>query len=219
MRIRHRVGSEVMVAGALLVVLALVGAEAGLRLLRERPPPPSQREPPRPPPDWRPAVAEKQEAPGFDAAEPEGRVRRLRDFRGKPLFLAFYDERPRSRTLAREFQKIRRHIGFHRLAELGGWCGNPASLPQFLRDTGDRGVAVLVPSKHPARERYGLGELPQAWVLDAAGRVVWAMPPIRVDDVPEGHLEMVTAALRSLLPIEPKVAPLPDPFADVRGKP
>lgn len=211
-------GNTVLLA-LLAVVVVVGGGELAVRSWPKPPPPPDPMTSSEPPPGWTPKVAAAAQAPDFRLPDLQGRMRSLRDYRGKPLLVGFYGDNHRSEVLAREFQKIRHHIGAAKMNELAILCFPPEKAAAFLKKTGDKGVPLLASSNAPVLATYGVDETPLAWVVNEKGQVSWVMPPVRTDEVPEGRLREMTNAFRVMIPKErPDMVPIPDPFEDVRGR-
>lgn len=154
---------------------------------------------------WKSAVPVGTPAPDFTLPDGAGRMRSLSEFRGKPTYLAFYTLSHRCRVLAREVQKIRRHIGPSRVFMVAVVAFGPAEAEAFRRETGDRSVFLFARRDSAVWARYGVDAGPSAWVLDRSGRVLYAMPPIETDGNPEPELAQIYEALRSVFPRRPAV--------------
>lgn len=150
---------------------------------------------------WKPPLPLKSEAPDFTLPDRDGHPHRLSDLRNKPTYLAFYTDDPRSVTFAREFQKIRKHIGWNRMNAVAVVSFDRPALKEFLDKTHD-GSLFLFEKKdsHPVRDRWGATDSPGGWVIDTDGKIQHSVPPVWGTGIPNDDLEAVLRALRPMLP-------------------
>jgi len=148
-------------------------------------------------------------APDFTLKTPEGRSVRLSDLRGKAVLLELFAtwcphcdaEAPHLRSLYASLPKSR-----YAFVSVNADSENAASVFAFHRYFGLRYPALLDPSSHPGSyyhqgapgavtTRYRVQVYPTFYVLDPAGRIVWAVD----GEQPDALLrqELVRAAARA----------------------
>jgi peroxiredoxin len=190
----------------LLVVLAgfllLIGGELYAKRPREDPRARETRERAEFLRTWQPALPIGSPAPNFSLEDVNGRKRSLSEFRGRPTLLCFYSDDKRSRTWAREMQKLRNHIGRSRMESVAVVNFSREAALAFARETGDGSLYLLEdPNHHPVREQYHAAPGPNAWVLDRKGKILHGSAPIHTDRNPDQDFLKVYHALRVLVPV------------------
>jgi peroxiredoxin len=159
---------------------------------------------------WKPAIPVGSEAPGFSLKDRNGRLRSLSEFRDKPTLLLFYSDDKRSRTWAREMQKLWNHIGRSKMQCVAVVSFSREAALAFARETKDRSVYLFEePDHHPVRDRYGAAPGPNTWVVDRKGRIRHASAPIHTDRNPDPDFQQVYQALRALTPLPAPKSDLP----------
>jgi peroxiredoxin len=150
---------------------------------------------------WKPALPIRSQAPDFKLKDTHGRVRSLSEFRSKPALLLFYSDDRRSRTFAREMQKLWKYIGQSRMHSLVVVNFSRKAALAFARETKDASVYLFEdPDHHPVRDKYGAAPGPNAWVIDRKGRIRHASAPIHTDRNPDQDFHGVYRALQALAP-------------------
>jgi peroxiredoxin len=150
---------------------------------------------------WKPPLPINSEAPDFKLKDRSGKVHSLSEFRGKPTLLCFYSDDRRSRTWAREMQKIWRHVGVPRMRSVAVVNFSPETAEEFVRETKDASLYLFEdPEHHPVRDRYAAAPGPNAWVLDRKGRIRHASAPIHTDKNPDQDFQGVSHAFQALAP-------------------
>lgn len=185
----------------LLVGVLLIFA-AGLRSGRERPETKETKEMDRRSEflrNWKAPLPLRTEAPGFSLKDRSGRTHSLSEFRGQPTLLCFYSDDKRSRTWAREMQKLWNHIGKSKMRSVVVVNFSPEAALAFAGETKDASIYLFEdPDHHPVRDRYGAAPGPNAWVLDATGYIRHASAPIQTDKNPDQDFFGVYKALQGL---------------------
>jgi peroxiredoxin len=149
---------------------------------------------------WNPALPIGSEAPGFSLKDGSGRMHSLAEFRGQPTLLLFYSDDRRSRTWAREMQKLRGHLGRSKMRSVAVVNFSREAALAFARETNDASVYLFEdPEHHPVRDRYGAAPGPNAWVLDREGRIRHASAPIHTDRNPDQDFDGVYRPLQALI--------------------
>lgn len=150
---------------------------------------------------WKPPLPMKSEAPDFTLPDRDGHPHRLSEFRNKPTYLAFYTDDPRCVTFGREFQKIRKHIGWSRMNAVAVVSFDRRELKEFLDKTHDASLFLFEKKdSHPVRDRWGATDSPGGWVIDKKGVILHSVPPIWGTAIPNDDLQTVVQALRTVLP-------------------
>jgi peroxiredoxin len=150
---------------------------------------------------WKPPLPIRSQAPGFSLKDRAGRMHSLTEFRGHPTLLLFYSDDRRSRTFAREMQKLWNHIGRTRMRSVVVVSFSREAALAFARETKDASLYLFEdPEHHPVRDRYGAAPGPNAWVLDRKGRIRHASAPIQTDRNPDKDFHGVYVALQALAP-------------------
>jgi len=186
-----------VVLAVLLGVLAVAGAEVVARNTRYDPVKAAAAKRKLFLAQWKPPYWYGTEAPRFELPNSQGAHIDLSKFRGKPTVLALYSDDARSRTFAREFQKIWEHIGRSELNSVAVVDFPPERAAGFIRETGDRSHYLFdSPEKRTIHQLYRTAPGPNIWLIGARGKVVYATPPIDTDGVPEPELEALYHALR-----------------------
>jgi peroxiredoxin len=166
---------------------------------------------------WKPPLPIDSVAPGFSLKDAGGRMHSLAEFRGKPTLLDFYSDDQRSRTWAREMQKLWGHMGRSAMRCVAVVNFSPETARAFIRDTGDASLYLFEdPDHHPVRDLYGAGPGPHAWVIDSHGIILHASAPIQTDRHPDQDFEAVYQPLRAQIPMS---GPGGNSSADRRGQP
>jgi len=190
---------NIWLLGALAGFLLIAGADAYVHRPRERPEMKEMRERAAFLRTWKPALPIGSEAPGFSLKDTSGRMHSLAEFRGKPTLLEFYSDDRRSRTWAREMQKLWDHLGRSKMRSVAVVNFSREAALAFTRETKDASVYLFEdPERHPVRDRYGAAPGPNAWVLDEKGRIVHASAPIQTDRNPDQDFDKVYQALYAL---------------------
>jgi len=151
---------------------------------------------------WKPAIPIGSEAPNFTLKDRDGQAHSLAEFRDKTTLLCFYSDDRRSRTWAREMQKLWDHIGKTKMHEVVVVSLSKEAAIAFARETKDTGVYLFEDADHhPVRDRYGAAPGPNAWVIDRKGKIQQASAPIDTDENPDQDFNQVYQALRALVPL------------------
>ena len=114
------------------------------------------------------------EAPDFELAAP-GAARRLSDFRGSPVVLAFHGAHwdPARAEHIETYNRLIASLGGvagARLLQIGG--GGPWRELRFADDA--VALPIFSPSDASTAARYGVGDEPAVFVIDAGGIVRWS---------------------------------------------
>jgi len=114
------------------------------------------------------------EAPDFELAAP-GAARRLSDFRGSPVVLAFHGAHwdPARAEHIEMYNRLIASLGGvagARLLQIGG--GGPWRELRFADDA--VALPIFSPSDASTAARYGVGDEPAVFVIDAGGIVRWS---------------------------------------------
>lgn len=166
---------------------------------------------------WKPAIPILSAAPDFTLKDRSGRSRSLSEFRDRPTLLCFYSDDKRSRTWAREMQKLWNYVGRSRIHSVVVVSFSREAALAFARETKDASLYLFEdPEHHPVRDRYGAVPGPNAWVVDRKGKIQLASPPILTDGNPDEDFGQVYQALRALTPTPTPQSDLP---AWAQGKP
>lgn len=192
-----------MVLAVLLGVLAVAGGELVARSTRYDPVQAAAARRRLFVEQWKPPYWYGTEAPRFELPDAHGAPVPISRLRGKPTVLALYSDDARSRTFAREFQKIWDHLGRTQLHSVAVVDFSPERAAEFIRETGDRSLYLFDPPQERAvHQLYRTAPGPNVWVINAQGKVVYATPPIDSEGVPEPELEALYHALRGEIPAQ-----------------
>jgi len=201
---------------ALVGGLLLVGAELYAKHSRESPELKEREQREAFLKNWKPALPIGSEAPGFSLKDRSGRIHSLSEFRGQPTLLLFYSDDQRSRTWAREMQKLWDHMGRSQMQSVVVVNFSREAALAFARETKDASVYLFEdPQRHPVRDRYGAAPGPNAWVLDRKGKIRHASAPIQTDRNPDQDFFGVYKALQALVTAPPPRSDMP---ARARGQ-
>jgi peroxiredoxin len=150
---------------------------------------------------WQPVFPIRSKVPDFRLKDANGQEHSLSGFRDKPLLLLFYSDDKRSRTFAREMNKLWGYLGKDRIRSVVVVTFSPETARAFARESGDASLYLFEdPNSHPVRDQYHAAPGPNAWVIDRKGRVRHATPPITTDANPEQDFHGVYRALLALAP-------------------
>jgi hypothetical protein len=161
--------------------------------------------------NWKPRFPVGTEAPEFSLKDRTGRRHSLSEFRGKPTLLCFYSDDKRSRTWAREMQKLRNYLGKSKMRSVAVVNFSPEAALAFQRETTDDSLYLFEdPHHHPVRDMYRAVPGPNAWALNPMGRVSHESAPIHSDKNPDQDFFRIYKALQGLTrPPLPGSAPPP----------
>lgn len=169
---------------------------------------------------WTPAFALGAFAPDFHLPDAQGKQHSLSEFLNKPTLLSFYSDDHRSRTWAREMQKLWNHIGRTRMRSVVVVSFSPEKAAEFIRETKDQSVYLFeAPDHHPVRDQYQAAAGPNSWVVDRKRRVRHASPPILTDRNPDQDFNGVYHALQALAPAQAGKSDVPAWAAGQRRPP
>jgi peroxiredoxin len=177
---RKRVQGQTVVLGAIFAAAAFIGSDYVFRSLR--PPPTELGEQPevaaaQPKPTKSNGLPKGSLAPDFQLPDDQGRVRHLREFRGRKLILAFYCGCARCGLMAQAIHKIEEPLAEAvRPQTVAVVTMDRAALPRWSEDSGFEGTFLVTAKGSPIVAKYHGEPCPRVYVLDEEQRIEHSTP-------------------------------------------